>query len=179
MNQMKQLQPKMNEIRERTKDDKLKMNQEVMELYKREKVNPASGCLPMFIQIPVFFSLYKVLYVSIEMRHAPFFGWIHDLSAPDPTNLFTLFGLIGSGTPAHRSCTLGVWPILMCVTMVIQQRQSPPPPDPTQAKMMKALPVRSSCSCSPTSPPGWSSTGPGATRFPSCSSGTSGARHER
>ncbi|HEU5048005.1 MAG TPA: membrane protein insertase YidC [Rickettsiales bacterium] len=139
MNQMKLLQPKINEIRERHKDDSLKMNQAMMELYKREKVNPASGCLPMFIQIPVFFSLYKVLYVALEMRHAPFFGWIHDLSAPDPTNLFTLFGLIPWEPPALLH--LGIWPIIMCLTMVIQQRQSPPPADPTQAKMMKLLPL--------------------------------------
>ena len=138
MNRMKDLTPKMNDIRERFKDDKMKMNQEIMELYKREKVNPASGCLPMFIQIPVFFSLYKALYVTIEMRHAPFFGWIHDLSAPDPTNLFTLFGLIHWTPPLFLH--VGVWPIIMCLTMVIQQHQSPPPPDPVQAKLMKLLP---------------------------------------
>lgn len=138
MNQMKVLQPRMQEIRERHKDDKVQMNQAIMELYKREKVNPASGCLPIFIQIPVFFSLYKVLYVSIEMRHAPFFGWIHDLSAPDPTNLFTLFGLLQWTPPSFLH--LGIWPLLMCVTMIVQQQQSPPPPDPTQAKMMKVLP---------------------------------------
>jgi len=139
MNQMKSLQPRMTELRERHKDDKVQMNQAIMELYKREKVNPASGCLPMFIQIPVFFSLYKVLYVSIEMRHAPFFGWIHDLSAPDPTNLFTLFGLIPWTPPLFLH--LGIWPLLMCATMIIQQRQSPPPADPMQAKMMKFLPL--------------------------------------
>lgn len=139
MNQMKTLQPKINQIRERYKDDKLKINQEMMELYKREKVNPASGCLPMFIQIPVFFSLYKVLYVTIEMRQTPFFGWIHDLSAPDPTNLFTLFGLVSWSPPSIMH--LGIWPIIMCATMVIQQHQSPPPPDPVQAKMMKLMPL--------------------------------------
>ena len=138
MNQMKALQPRMKEIQERYKDDKMEMNKAIMELYKREKVNPASGCLPIFIQIPVFISLYKVLYVNIEMRHAAFFGWIHDLSAPDPTNLFTLFGLLPWATPVWLH--LGIWPILMCVTMIIQQRQSPPPADPTQAKMMKFLP---------------------------------------
>jgi len=138
MHQMKTLQPKINDIRERTKDDKIKMNQEIMELYKREKINPASGCLPIFIQIPVFFALYKVLYVTIEMRHAPFYGWIHDLSAADPTNLFTLFGLINWSPPSFLH--LGVWPLVMCATMVIQQHQSPPPPDPAQAKMMKMLP---------------------------------------
>lgn len=139
MNQMKTLQPKMKEIQERYKDDKTKMNQNIMELYKREKVNPASGCLPIFIQIPVFISLYKVLYVTIEMRHAPFFGWIHDLSATDPTNIFTLFGLIPWDAPIWLH--LGIWPLLMCATMIIQQRQSPPPADPAQAKMMKFLPL--------------------------------------
>jgi YidC/Oxa1 family membrane protein insertase len=139
MNQMKELQPKMKELQERYKNDKMEMNKAVMELYKREKVNPASGCLPMFIQIPVFFSLYKVLYVTIEMRHTPFFGWIHDLSASDPTNLFTLFGLIPWTPPGILH--LGIWPILMCITMLIQQRQSPPPTDPTQAKMMKIMPA--------------------------------------
>jgi YidC/Oxa1 family membrane protein insertase len=138
MQAMKVLTPKMNEIRERNKDDKVRLNQEIMELYKREKINPASGCLPMFIQIPVFFALYKVLYVTIEMRQAPFFGWIHDLSVPDPTNLFTLFGVINWTPPAVMH--LGIWPIVMCATMVIQQLQSPPPPDPVQAKMMRALP---------------------------------------
>ena len=138
MNRMKVLQPKMKEIQERHKADKMQMNQAIMELYKREKVNPASGCLPIFIQIPVFFSLYKVLYVTIEMRHAPFFGWIHDLSAPDPTNIFTLFGLLPWTPPSLLH--LGLWPILMAVTMIIQQRQSPPPADPVQAKMMKFLP---------------------------------------
>ncbi len=139
MNQMKKLQPKILEIRERYKEDKLKINQEMMELYKREKVNPASGCLPMFIQIPVFFSLYKVLYVTLEMRQAPFFGWIHDLSAPDPTNLFTLFGLLHWSPPTFMH--LGIWPMIMALTMFIQQQQSPPPPDPVQAKMMKFLPL--------------------------------------
>ncbi len=138
MNQLKELQPKIKAIQERAKDDKTRLNQDMIALYKREGVNPAAGCLPMLIQIPVFFSLYKVLYVSIEMRHAPFFGWIHDLSAPDPTNLFTLFGLFPWNHPALLH--LGAWPILMCVTMVIQQFQSPPPPDPVQAKIMKLLP---------------------------------------
>ncbi len=139
MNKMKIVQPRMAEIRERHKDDKVKMNQEIMELYKREKVNPASGCLPMIVQIPVFFSLYKVLYVTLEMRHAPFFGWIHDLSASDPTNLFTLFGLLNWLPPTMMH--LGIWPMIMCCTMIIQQHQSPPPPDPVQAKMMKFLPL--------------------------------------
>jgi len=138
MEQVKKLTPKMNDIRERYKDDKLKMNQEIMELYKREKVNPASGCLPMVLQIPVFFALYKVLSVALEMRHAPFFGWIHDLSAMDSTNIFTAFGLLNWNTPSFLH--LGIFPIIMCVTMIIQQRQSPPPPDPTQAQIMKYMP---------------------------------------
>ena len=100
MSQMKKLQPEMEKLRERFGDDKVKMKQELMALYKREKVNPVSGCLPIVLQIPVFFSLYKVLFVTIEMRHAPFFGWIHDLSAPDPTTVFNLFGLI-PWTPPH------------------------------------------------------------------------------
>lgn len=139
MNQMKRVQPKIAELKERHKDDNMKFQQEMMGLYKREKINPASGCLPMFIQIPVFFSLYKVLYVTLEMRHAPFFGWIHDLSAPDPTNLFTLFGLLH--WPLPPVLHLGIWPIIMSITMLVQQSQSPPPPDPAQAKMMKFLPV--------------------------------------
>lgn len=139
MDQMKKLQPKMNDIRERCKDDKVKLNQEIIALYKREKVNPASGCLPLFIQIPIFYSLYKVLYVTIEMRHAPFFGWIHDLSAPDPTNLLTLFGLFPWSAPAFLH--IAIWPLIMSATMFIQQMQSPPPPDPMQAKMMKAMPL--------------------------------------
>ena len=100
MSRMKKLQPEMERIRERFADDKVRQQQEMMELYKREKVNPVSGCLPMLIQIPVFFSLYKVLLVTIEMRQAPFFGWIHDLSAPDPTHFLNLFGLLPYGIPA-------------------------------------------------------------------------------
>jgi len=138
MNQTKKIQPKMVALREKYKDDKMKLNQEMIELYKREKVNPASGCLPLIIQAPIFFALYKALYVTIEMRHAPFFGWIHDLSAPDPSNLFTLFGLLNWNPPSMLH--LGIWPIIMCLTMVIQQHQSPPPADPAQAKMMKFLP---------------------------------------
>jgi YidC/Oxa1 family membrane protein insertase len=138
MARMKQLTPKMMELRERYKDDKMKMNQEVMALYKREKVNPVSGCLPILLQIPVFFALYRVLFVTIEMRHAPFFGWIHDLSAIDPTNLFTLFGLIPWTTPSFLH--LGIWPIVMCITMVIQHRLNPKPADPVQAAMMNWMP---------------------------------------
>lgn len=139
MAQMSVIRPKMQELQERHKDDKAKLNQEMIELYKRERVNPASGCLPALIQIPVFFSLYKVLYVTLAMRQAPFFGWIQDLSAPDPSNIFTLFGLLQWMPP--RALHLGVWPILMAITMYVQQSQSPPPADPSQAKMMKFLPL--------------------------------------
>lgn len=138
MGQMKKLQPKMQELREKYPNDKLKMNQELIELYKREKVNPAAGCLPMLVQIPVFFALYKVLYVTIEMRHAPFFGWIHDLSAPDPTNIFTLFGLIAWNPPSILH--IGILPVLMSITMIIQQKLNPPPSDPAQAKVLGMLP---------------------------------------
>lgn len=138
MSQMKVLMPKITEIRERYKDDNMKMNQEIMALYKREKVNPASGCLPMLLQLPVFFALYKVLFVTIEMRHAPFYGWIHDLSAADPTTIFNLFGLISYDPP--KMLMIGAWPIIMCVTMVIQQRLNPKPTDPTQAMIMSWLP---------------------------------------
>ncbi len=138
MARTKQLMPKMQELRERYSADKLKMNQEIMALYKREKVNPAAGCLPILLQIPVFFALYKVLFVTIEMRHAPFFGWIKDLSVVDPTNLFTLFGLIPWETPNFLH--LGVWPLVMCATMVIQQRLSPKPADEVQAMVMNWMP---------------------------------------
>jgi YidC/Oxa1 family membrane protein insertase len=126
---MKLLAPKVTALRERLKDDPAKMQQEMMALYRAEKVNPASGCLPMVIQIPVFFSLYKVIFVTIEMRHAPFFGWIKDLSAVDPTNVFNLFGLIPI-EPAQYShfLHLGAWPLIMGVTMFLQQKLNPPPP---------------------------------------------------
>lgn len=138
MTQMKALQPEMKKIQERYHDDKLKMQQELLALYKREKVNPASGCLPMLIQLPVFFALYKVLFVTIEMRHAPFFGPWQDLSAMDPTNLFTAFGLIPWTPPEFLM--LGILPILMTITMIIQMRQQPAPTDPVQAKVMKIMP---------------------------------------
>lgn len=138
MSQMKLLVPQMTELKERYADDKMKMNQEVMALYKREGVNPMSGCLPILIQIPVFFSLYKVLYVTLEMRHAPFFGWIHDLSAPDPTNIFTFFGLIPWDAPGFLH--IGVWPLIMCVTMVVQQKLNPKPTDPVQATVIGYMP---------------------------------------
>ncbi len=145
MAQMKQLMPKMQEIRERYEDDdKVKMNQEIIQLYKKEGVNPASGCLPMLIQLPIFFALYKVLFVTIEMRHAPFYGWIDDLSAKDPTNLFTLFGLIPwepTAVPLIGSLLhIGLWPLIMAATMILQQRLSPKPTDPIQAQVMQTLP---------------------------------------
>ena len=142
MNKMKMLGPKMTEIRAQYKDDPQKMQSEIMGLYKSEKVNPASGCLPMVVQIPVFFSLYKVIFVTIEMRHAPFFGWIHDLSVVDPTNVFNLFGLIPFD-PGHMTSYLhmGVWPLIMGVTMYLQQKLNPPPPDPVQAKIFQFMPI--------------------------------------
>jgi len=139
MSKMKKLQPQIKTLQERFGDDKMRMQQEMMALYKTEKVNPVSGCLPVMVQIPVFFALYKVLFVTIEMRHAPFYGWIHDLSAQDPTNLFTLFGLI-AWDPPHMF-HLGVWPIIMGVTMFLQQKLNPQPTDPVQAKMMQFLPL--------------------------------------
>ncbi|RCK52297.1 hypothetical protein TH25_07210 [Thalassospira profundimaris] len=139
MSGMKKLQPKMTQIREQFADDRQRQQQEIMALYKREKINPASGCLPIVVQIPVFFALYKVLFVNIEMRHAPFFGWIQDLSAPDPTTLFNLFGLI-DWTPPHM-LMIGVWPLIMGITMFLQQKLNPAPADPTQAKIMMFLPI--------------------------------------
>ncbi|MBP7709971.1 MAG: membrane protein insertase YidC [Rickettsiales bacterium] len=135
---IKQLQPKIMALRERLKDDKIAMNREMMELYKREKVNPASGCLPILIQIPIFFSLYKVLFVTLDMRQAPFYGWIHDLSAPDPTSIFNLFGLLPFGVSS--TFTIGIWPILMGLTMILQQKLSPTTGDPVQAKVLKWMP---------------------------------------
>jgi YidC/Oxa1 family membrane protein insertase len=139
MSKMKKLQPEMAKLKELYPDDKMKQQQGMMELYKREKVSPISGCLPVVVQIPVFFSLYKVILTSIELRHAPFFGWIHDLSAADPTNLFNLFGLI-PWSPPHF-LILGVWPILMGVTMWVQMRLNPTPPDPVQASLFNWMPV--------------------------------------
>jgi len=142
MSKMKLLGPKMQEIRERLKEDPQKMQSEIMGLYRSEKVNPASGCLPMVIQIPVFFSLYKVIFVTIEMRHAPFFGWIHDLSAVDPTNVFNFFGLIPfDPSPYSHYLHLGAWPLIMGVTMFLQQKLNPPPPDPVQAKIFQFMPI--------------------------------------
>jgi YidC/Oxa1 family membrane protein insertase len=143
MSKMKKLQPEMEKIKARFADDKVKQQQETMELYRREKVNPVSGCLPTLIQIPVFFSLYKVLYVTIEMRQAEFFGWIHDLSAPDPTNFINLFGLLPWGVPAFMPTFLliGVWPMLMGITQWLQTKMNPAPADPTTARMMSYMPI--------------------------------------
>ena len=138
MAKMKKIQPEMLALRERWKDDPPKMQQEMLAMYRREKVNPVSGCLPLLLQIPVFFSLYKVLYVTIEMRHAPFFGWIQDLSAPDPTSVFNLFGLLPYAVPAFL--ILGIWPILNGLVMWVQMKMNPPAPDPTQQKIFGIMP---------------------------------------
>ncbi|MGB6909248.1 MAG: membrane protein insertase YidC [Methyloceanibacter sp.] len=145
MSKMKKLQPELQAMKERFGDDRARMQQAMMELYKKQKVNPASGCLPILVQIPVFFALYKVLFVTIEMRHAPFFGWIKDLSAPDPTSVFNLFGLLPFD-PAQIPVVgpflmLGAWPLIMGVTMWIQMRLNPAPPDPIQAKVFAWMPV--------------------------------------
>jgi len=157
MSKMKKLQPHMEAIRAQHKEDPQKMQIAMMEMYKREKANPLSGCLPILLTIPVFFSLYKVLYVTIEMRHAPFYGWIHDLSAQDPTSVLNLFGLLPfsphaliehlSHTPfsfvgaALSFLSIGVWPILYGITQWVQTKLNPPPPDPVQAKMFSFMPV--------------------------------------
>ncbi len=137
MAKLKLLQPEVQALQERYKDDRQKMSIATMELYQRERVNPMSGCFPILIQIPIFFALYKVLYVGIEMRHAPLFGWIHDMSAPDPTSVLTLFGLIEWSFIPH----LGVWPILMGLSMYAQQKMSPQPPDKTQAQIFLLMPI--------------------------------------
>ena len=139
MARLKNLQPKIHHIQNMYKDDRTRQSQEMMALYKKEKVNPAGGCLPMLIQAPIFFCLYKVLFVSIEMRHAPFFGWIHDLAAPDPTSFVNLFGLLPFTPPSFLQ--IGIWPIIMGATMVIQQRMNPQPADPAQAKVMMIMPI--------------------------------------
>jgi YidC/Oxa1 family membrane protein insertase len=139
MSRMKKLQPEMERIKAEFPDDKVKQQQAVMEMYKKEKVSPVSGCLPVLVQIPIFFAIYKVILTSIELRHAPFFGWIHDLSAPDPTSLFTLFGLI-PWSPPHL-LMLGAWPIMMGMTMWVQMRLNPAPADPIQASMFNWMPL--------------------------------------
>jgi len=147
MAKMKSVQPQLQALKERYPDDRVKQQQEMMEIYKKEKINPIAGCLPIAIQIPVFFSLYKVLFITIEMRHAPFYGWIKDLSAPDPTNLFSLFGLIpfdpvGMFGPHIGSyLVLGIWPIIMGITMWVQMKLNPTPPDPTQQIIFSWMPL--------------------------------------
>jgi YidC/Oxa1 family membrane protein insertase len=145
MAKMKALQPQMAAIRERYADDKIKQQQETMELYKRDKINPVAGCLPMLIQIPVFFALYKVLFITIEMRQAPFFGWIKDLSQPDPTNVFNLFGLLPYDPTTlplvGHFLAIGIWPLIMGVSMFVQMKMNPEPPDPIQRQMFTWMPV--------------------------------------
>jgi YidC/Oxa1 family membrane protein insertase len=145
MAKMKKIQPQIAAIKDLYPDDKVKQQQEQMELFKREGVNPVAGCLPMVIQIPVFFALYKVIFITIEMRHAPFFGWIRDLSAPDPTNIFTLFGLIPWEPTAlpmfGHFLALGIWPLIMGVSMFFQMKMNPEPTDPVQKSMFAWMPV--------------------------------------
>ncbi|HZW47238.1 MAG TPA: membrane protein insertase YidC, partial [Microvirga sp.] len=145
MAKMKAVQPEMVAIRERYADDKMKQQQALMELYKKEKINPVAGCWPVLIQIPVFFALYKVLFVTIEMRHAPFFGWIRDLAAPDPTSIFNLFGLLpynpGAVPVLGPFLMLGVWPIIMGITMWLQMKMNPEPPDPVQKQVFAWMPI--------------------------------------
>ena len=144
MSKMKQLQPEMEKIKERAGDDRMKLQQEVMALYKREKVNPAAGCLPILLQIPIFFSLYKVIFVTLELRHAPFIGWVKDLSAPDPTSILNLFGLLPWGAPGPESFlfifSIGIWPVLMGISMWLQMKLNPAPTDPTQAMIFAWMP---------------------------------------
>ncbi|SIQ69805.1 protein translocase subunit yidC [Rhizobium sp. RU20A] len=139
MANMKKVQPKMEELKAKFGDDRMGLQQAMMQLYKEEKINPLAGCWPIVVQIPVFFALYKVIYVTIEMRHAPFFGWIRDLSAPDPTSIFNLFGLIPIEMP--HMLMIGVWPILMGITMFLQMRMNPTPPDPAQAMIFTWMPL--------------------------------------
>jgi YidC/Oxa1 family membrane protein insertase len=145
MAKMKKVQPEIAALKERFPDDRAKQQQAQMELFKKEGVNPVAGCLPMVIQIPVFFALYKVIFITIEMRHAPFFGWIHDLSAPDPTNVFTLFGLIPWNPTAlpvfGHFLALGIWPLIMGVSMFFQMKMNPEPADPVQKTMFAWMPV--------------------------------------
>ena len=145
MAKMKAVQPEMQAIRERYADDKVKQQQALMELYKKQQINPLAGCLPILIQVPVFFALYKVLFISLEMRHAPFYGWIKDLSAPDPTNLFTLFGLIPFDPTVlpviGQFLHIGFWPLVMGITMWVQMKLNPSPPDPTQKMIFDWMPL--------------------------------------
>ena len=139
MGKMKLLAPEMARLKELHKDDKMKLQQAMMALYKKEKVNPMSGCLPILVQIPVFFAFYKILFVTLEMRHMPFYGWIKDLSDRDPTSIFNLFGLIPWDPPSFL--LIGAWPIIMGITMFIQQKLNPTPPDPIQAKIFMFFPL--------------------------------------
>ncbi len=139
MANMKRVQPKMEELKAKFGDDRMALQQATMALYKEEKINPIAGCWPIALQIPIFFSLYKVIYITIEMRHAPFFGWIQDLSAPDPTSFINLFGLLPFAAPTFLH--LGVWPLIMGVTMFLQMRMNPTPPDPTQAMIFNWMPL--------------------------------------
>jgi YidC/Oxa1 family membrane protein insertase len=142
MSKMKALQPEMEKLKQRYGEDRQRMNQELMQLYRREKVNPAAGCLPIVVQIPVFFALYKVLYTTIEMRHQPFFGWIKDLSAPDPLTVMTGFGLFNWDVPPFlHFFNIGIWPLIMGVTMYAQQKLNPAPADPVQARVFQFLPI--------------------------------------
>ena len=141
MAKMKEAGPEMQAIKERFADDRMRQQQEMMELYKTKQINPMAGCLPVLVQIPVFFALYKVIYVTIEMRQAPFFGWIKDLSAPDPTSIFNLFGLLPYAVPNISFLHLGVWPILMGITMWLQMKMNPEPPDPTQKMIFAWMPL--------------------------------------
>jgi YidC/Oxa1 family membrane protein insertase len=145
MAKMKAVQPEMTLLRERYKDDKQKQQQELMELYKREQINPIAGCLPVIVQIPVFFGLYKVIFITLEMRHAPFFGWIKDLSAPDPTTMFNLFGLLPFDPTVlpvvGQFLAIGIWPLLMGISMFVQMKMNPEPTDPIQKQMFTWMPV--------------------------------------
>jgi YidC/Oxa1 family membrane protein insertase len=145
MARMKHVQPEMLAIRDRYADDKMKQQQAMMELYKKEKINPLAGCLPVLVQIPIFFALYKVLFVTIEMRHAPFFGWIRDLAAPDPTSIFNLFGLLpfnpGAVPVFGPFLMLGVWPLIMGITMWVQMKMNPEPTDPIQKAVFAWMPL--------------------------------------
>jgi YidC/Oxa1 family membrane protein insertase len=139
MARMKKLQPEMARIKELHKDDPQRQQKEMFDLYKREKINPLAGCWPILLQIPVFFALYKVLFVTIDMRHAPFFGWIKDLSAPDPTSIFNLFGLLPFAVPEFLH--VGAWPVIMGITMWLQMQLNPPQPDPIQQQIFQWMPL--------------------------------------
>ncbi|HRK24879.1 MAG TPA: membrane protein insertase YidC, partial [Beijerinckiaceae bacterium] len=141
MAMMKDAAPEMQAIRERFADDRVRQQQEMMELYKKKQINPMAGCLPILVQIPVFFALYKVIYITIEMRQAPFFGWIKDLSAPDPTSIFNLFGLLPYAVPNWSMFQVGVWPVLMGITMWLQMKMNPEPPDPVQKQIFAWMPL--------------------------------------